>query len=146
MNRMGYSERCRVCGTDMRGNRVLAAVRLNAIPRGTIHQPDREREALTLADLARQMSCGICDSCQRLRQAAALDYMRAADEVRILDSLGVRWAVLSGVRPQIHSPFARMLDRVKDAERRCVELKMWPDSWTTKRPPLFYGDERSNTE
>lgn len=95
-------------------------------------------------DLVRQLRNGVCDPCSRLRITAAVDYIRAADAVRVLAKVGIGWEIRGGFYPDQSNGFAALLERVKTAEHRCEELKMWPRHGGTKRPPWFYGDERGN--
>lgn len=71
----------------------------------------------------RQIDSGLDDVCQRLRQAAALEYIRAADEVRLLQYLGA--TVPAGRMPIWRGPLPRAIDRLKLAGAECVRLKMW---------------------
>lgn len=116
---------CASCGTGLEAAYLLA-------------QRSDERSALM-----RQTIAGACYRCQRLRLAAAEDFMRAADEVRVIARLAGPELAHTPMGPHRYaSPYSRMLMAVMSARARCEELKMWPTSWTTHRPPLFYGDER----
>jgi len=98
------------------------------------------------------MTCGVCnlyasalyrDACERCntsRLHAAREFIRAAEPVRLMSRAGVR---VTTSRPR--SRLAHALVRLAEADARCVRLKMWPVERSTKRPPWFYGDERSNT-
>lgn len=108
MNRLPPSYECRVCG-----------VSLELADRETATDEERTTER-------RLVWNGMCDPCQRDRQAAALAYLNAAETVR----LAVRMFADAG-QPlpsgQLRNNFLLpMHDRLKAAERRCVELKMWP--------------------
>ena len=59
------SDRCRVCGTDLRAARAHAS---------TAAESD---------DWLRQIMEGACDACQRRRQSAAVEFMQAADAIRV---------------------------------------------------------------
>lgn len=71
----------------------------------------------------RQVDAGLDDPCQRLRRAAAVEYIAAADEVRLLQQLGA--AVPGHRQPIWRGPLPRAIDRLKRADAECVRLKMW---------------------
>ena len=118
--------RCGVCGVDILANWI------------------RMRMTEPRIEVNWQLVSGFCVTCHRARLAAAHDYEMAAAEVRLWELLG---AVPSGrgKPPPGHSALAAAMRRVAEAEEKCIRLKIWPAERGTRRPPWFYGDERSNT-
>lgn len=116
MNRVQPGRFCFVCAGDIIATTLMGA---RTGPRWDAMQ--------------RQTGCGICDACQRERQDAAKEYIRAVDAVRLAVGLG---AVIpqsgssgSGQRSCVQprpSLLSQLIQRVKDADRACVHLKMWP--------------------
>lgn len=105
MNRLKNSGNCRVCGVWLEG---------------------RWAEAPTVAEraeLTRQIDNGMCDACQRLRLAAAIEYERASYEIHSLNDLGAR---LTRHRTAGSEAIRQAHARIEAAEDRCVALKMWP--------------------
>jgi len=88
-------------------------------------------------DLSRQIDNGLCDGCQRERQAAAVEYEQAADEMRMVTYCGAGW----NGRGAAHHALTQALKRGEAANARCVELKMWPDERSTTRPIRYYREE-----
>ncbi len=123
MNRIRPSTHCLVCGIDLL-KRWISIRMLRAT-----------------ADLAWMTNSGICDHCSRARQSAAVEFLRAADEVRTWMHLGAAWEGRGKPNQALGAAFRRL----QSAERRCVQLKMWPAKRSTRRPTRFYGDERSTT-
>lgn len=82
---------------------------------------ERETSEAVRDRLKLQAYNGICDPCQRERQDAALNFIRASDALRVLHSV---------VGHANHGPAEgvafTMYLRVQMAEQRCVDLKMWP--------------------
>lgn len=114
MNRLGRSAVCFVCGFGM----ATALVRAETV---------RER-----ADWADQIENGVCHSCARLRQAAAVEFERASYGVRLLMEMGARWIP---VERSAHRPvpvLARAIGRLTAADHECVRLKMWPATERSK--------------
>ena len=104
------SDRCRVCAMDLRAAWA------------------RAESAAESADWMRQILEGACDACQRLRYAAAMEFIHAADAVR------VAWQVARAEFGDLaidHEPFPqcsqefRIPVRAVDADRRCRELGIW---------------------
>lgn len=75
--------------------------------------------------MQRQTHNGICDPCQRLRHAAAVEYDCAAYAVRLMRLLGAHHEHGPRHTPRNNTMFSRALDRMKYADERCVALKMW---------------------
>jgi hypothetical protein len=114
MNRLTSSGSCRRCRRWLEGEWATA-----------------ETQAARHA-ISRQMHSGVCDECQRAWQAAALEFIRASDDMRVLNQClvatgrDVRGAFQTGMPAQV-------LGRVTTAERRCVELGMW----ASVRPEIY---------
>ena len=88
--------------------------------------------------LRRQMGNGMCDACQRARQSAAVEYMAAADMIR----LAWKWTMARyGSAAIDHEPPISKnsragqrggrwpcvsWERVTDSVARGVALRMWP--------------------
>ena len=89
---------------------------------------------------------GACEGCNLARLHAANEYIHAANMVRLMAGFGAT-VTTDGRRilPTGHGRFERALARLGYADRKCVRLKMWRPDRSTRRPPWFYGDERSNT-
>lgn len=118
MNRLPAQDTCHVCGTDL-----AAAFRAA----GKV----AERHALS-----RQIFNGICDPCQRDRYDAAVQYERAAHSVRLAIMLGAPQSQQGAYHPAIQ----QALFRVESADLRCIKLKMWPATRTTRRPSGYYRE------
>lgn len=111
MNRIGWSVDCLICGKDLRWA-------------GTMARSERMR----------QIQCGICDTCQRLRHEVAREYEKASNEVAILQRLGAAspWGgdmQTADSRPPVGRwdwPLYFAMSRAVAAHDRGVELKMWP--------------------
>lgn len=90
---------------------------------------------------------GACWLCAIKRYDAVLVFIRAADQVREMGKMGATITAdkrrAPGGRP--HHPLTLALDRLARADAECVRLGLWKSERTTRRPPWFYGDERSNT-
>lgn len=111
---------CWICGLD------LKALQYNST-------------AAERLSLDRQIGNGMCDSCQRLRQAAAVEYEAACAEVRMMQSLGADRFV--SFHRNFHPAMRQALNRVETADRRAVALKMWPADRTPSRPYRHYREE-----
>jgi hypothetical protein len=105
MNRLKSSHQCRVCRDWLE-------------PLYTKARSDAERESAL-----RQMDNGMCDECQRKRWAAAVEYLRAADQIRVVTRMFAR-AAMKTPSPHLGLMF-ELRSRVHLAEARCVALKMW---------------------
>jgi hypothetical protein len=120
MNRLKSSTSCRICRTWLE--------RLWSDP--------QQRESAM-----RQMNNGMCDQCQRERQSAAVEYIRAADDMRLLNQC----LLALGVETRgafMHGPYAAVARRVHEAEQRCVSLLMWPRSREMITPERFRASWR----
>jgi hypothetical protein len=106
MNRLPPSYECRVCGVSLK-----------------LDEPDEATDEERATE-RRLIWNGMCDPCQRDRQAAALAYMSAAETVRVVTQMFAD----AGQTPPSgqQSVLTPMRDRMRSAEARCVELKMWP--------------------
>lgn len=106
VNRIQSSTSCRICRRWLEGDRPYSLA-------------------------LRQIENGMCDDCQRKRQAAAVEYIAACDSLRQLALFG-----LTGGK------FDQPRMRVASAEARCVSLLMWP--WTRQviQPERFRGTPR----
>jgi hypothetical protein len=119
VNRARPGRYCFACGVDIVHAPMSAAGRFHAIQR--------------------QTGNGICDRCQRRRHAAAVEYLRASDAVRLMQQLGAA-RLTSGIwhcPPTMGTAFDRAVQRVQAADAACIALKMWPASRA--------GIERSTT-
>lgn len=106
MNRPRPGRYCFVCGQDI----TILAISMRG-----------EGEDY-MAAMQRMTSSGVDDQCQRLRQQAAVDYIRACDHVREMASMG---ATMSSKLPH-GGMLAVAIDAIERADARCVALKMWP--------------------
>lgn len=88
---------------------------------------------------------GACGQCNGLRLAAARTFSAAADAVRMVRALGAESRAGRKRPPVGHEVLEHAVLRVDYASQECVRLGMWPAERFTRRPPWFYGDERSNT-
>lgn len=104
MNRLPPSYACRVCGLDL------------------LARHDRSIDTIERLELRRQAYSGMCDGCQRARQDAAIAFMRAFDQLRLI------WPIVEPVagEPQFRDAIIRLSAELKRADALCVELKMWP--------------------
>jgi hypothetical protein len=115
------AHRCRVCRRELKFEWSRATT-----------TPER-------AELDRQMTNGVCDRCARLRHMAALEYIAAADRIR----LAWQWAQQTyGPDAVEHDPLlagrpgplrsraggSLALLRIASADERCVELRMWGEA------------------
>lgn len=103
------------------------------------------------------MICGVCglpstalyrDACERCngdRLAAASEFIHAAEAVRLMSRAGAHIVAHHRRPPKYRSPLEHAMHRLDAANIQCVRLKMWPAERSTRKPPWFYGDERSNT-
>lgn len=105
MNRLKSSGECRICRTWLEGLWARAT-------------SDAER-----ASVARQMDNGMCDACQCLRLAAAIEYERASYEIRLLHALGARFIRHRSIGSEA---IRQAQSRIERANDQCVALKMWP--------------------
>ena len=103
---MGRSSTCRLCATDLAA--LLAAT----------------RTVLEHKSISRQVASGLCDTCSRLRLAAAVEFERASHDVRMLAAMGAGWLHTRPPRPI--PVLARAMGRLQAAEQECVRLRMWP--------------------
>lgn len=117
MNRLKPSHSCRICRRWL--EELWSATR-------TLEQRE---------DIQRQIDSGMCDSCQRERQHAAVEFMAASDEMRLfLDCV----LALGRDTPDFRGGTAgALINRVKSAERKCVDLGMWPWSREVDIPERF---------
>jgi hypothetical protein len=83
-----------------------------------------------------------CARCNELRLSAARALVAASDAVRLARALG---AEPQGLPARRHDVLERAVSRVDYANQECERLGMWSAARSTRRPPWFYGDERSNT-
>jgi hypothetical protein len=88
---------------------------------------------------------GACYRCNAMRLAAARTFVAAADAVRLARLLGAEPRTGHKRPPTGHDVLERAVLRVDYADQQCVRLGMWSAARSTRRPPWFYGDERSNT-
>lgn len=65
------------------------------------------------------MDNGMCDECQIRRQAAAVAYVRAMEDLRLLQLVDARRSENPDQRR------APMQDAISRAEARCIGLRMW---------------------
>lgn len=89
---------------------------------------------------------GACERCNTARLCAAREFIHAAEALRVMTSVGIR--AIPGYRrrpPSRRGPIEHAMFRLGIANAECVRLRMWSAERSTKRPPWFYGDERSNT-
>lgn len=106
MNRLKSSPSCRICRRWLEN--LWSAARTT-----------EQRESVQ-----RQIDSGICDSCQRERQRAAVEFMAASDEMRLF------LACLIALGREATEDFrggaaGALVNRVKVAEKKCVALRMW---------------------
>jgi hypothetical protein len=87
---------------------------------------------------------GACTRCNALRLAAVRAFITASDAVRLARALGAESRAGHKRPPRGHDVLERAVLRVDYASQECVRLGMWPSARSTRRPPWFYGDERSN--
>jgi hypothetical protein len=116
MNRLEGSLNCRVCGRSLKVDWTRAT--------------NEE-----IADADRQIANGLCDVDQRKRWAAATEYLRAADQIRVITQMFA--AAGSRALRADRSPMLELRMRVNVAERQCVALKMWRPE--TVSPERFRG-------
>lgn len=106
MNRLKSSGSCRICKRWLEGLW------------STARTPEQRLAVL------RQIDSGLCDSCQRERQRAAVEFMAASDEMRLF--LRCLIALGRDATEDFRSGAAgALINRVKVAERKCVALHMW---------------------
>lgn len=112
------SDRCRVCRFDLRAARIRAETMAES------------------EEWMRQIFAGACDACQRNRQAAAVEFMAAADAIRVawnwtigefgsaaIDNEPIPAApVRPGARPGMRNHPAWR--HVTDAAARCDRLRL----------------------
>jgi hypothetical protein len=72
-----------------------------------------------------QLESGVCITCHIARYHAAIEYERAADELRTLRMLGAQTKGRGKNGPGAQALTAAT-NRMKTADERCVSLKMWP--------------------
>jgi hypothetical protein len=124
MSRFKSAHSCRLCGRWLEGEWARAVT-------------DDERESIE-----RQMNNGMCDDCQcqRKRQGAAMELIRAADQIRLA------WQVaqqaygphaVDHVGQPLTNRSSLPLRRTETAEKRGVELGVWPER-TWSRPARFF--------
>lgn len=106
MNRLQPSDRCRICGVNLRA-------RLN-----------RTTLIRLRAEFARMIVNGMCDNCQSDRLEAALEFENATAEARLAIDLGAGWSKRRP--PKVHPVLQQAMARRNAADARCVRLKMWP--------------------
>lgn len=106
MNRLKSSHQCRICRAWLEGLYDRAAT------------DDRRASAL------RQMANGMCDGCQRKRHAAAINYIRAADALRVMAQMYARAGFKMPLNNR-HGPMLEFWLRMTAAEEACVALLMW---------------------
>jgi hypothetical protein len=87
---------------------------------------------------------GACERCNEMRLLAVREFIHATEATRLLGQLGITDAYARRVRKGTRA-LERAIDRVRAADARCMQLRMWRSERSTRRPPWFYGDERSNT-
>jgi hypothetical protein len=111
MNRIRPSARCLLCGRDL--------------VQGWTPTPDE----LPVESMRRQTGNGLCDPCQLRRYAAAIEYIRAKDEMALLSNLG---ATNKFIGPDTKGSMAMraVKARLLAADERCIALQMW----TASRP------------
>jgi hypothetical protein len=117
VNRLKSSGSCRICKCWLEG--LWSSART-----------PEQREAVW-----RQIDSGLCDSCQRDRQSAAVEYMAASDEMRLF--LDCMMAVGGDTADFRGGTAGALINRVKTAERKCVDLGMWPWSREVDTPEQF---------
>lgn len=105
------------------------------------------------------MTCGVCllpstryyrdacEPCNIARLRAAVEYIHAAEAIRLMTLPGSQDV---GRHLRRRPPIGRdwlshAINRLHYADAECVRLRLWPAERSTKKPPWFYGDERSNT-
>jgi hypothetical protein len=88
---------------------------------------------------------GACVRCNELRLIAARAFVAASDAVRLARALGAESRAGHRRPPRGHDVLERAVSRVDYANQECERLGMWSAVRSTRRPPWFYGDERSNT-
>ena len=110
MNRIRYSAICLICADNMQA------------------RMDRTEPIAERAELMRQILNGICDPCQRLRFAAALEYQAAKDELAVMILLGAGTPRhrQGETMPFAHPAYKQADLRLKYANQECVRLRMWP--------------------
>lgn len=105
-----FSDECRVYHRSLHAD---AARALDAV----LSAPTDEGKAVASRwheSALRQIRNGECDGCARLRLTAALDYIRAADLVRMLRSIGVQGTTPGG---HGHPAFERLKDLAAEYEK-----------------------------
>lgn len=93
MNYLKSSTSCRICGVWFEGSWAGAT------------GPAR-------LSIQRQIGNGMCDRCQLRRQAAAVQFIRTTDVVRVFTQLGL-------------VPPGSIAEAARQAEHECMALMMW---------------------
>lgn len=86
-----------------------------------------------------------CDECNRRRQSAAIEFIHAAEAVRLMSRAGARVTTTIHSRRHRNGHVEHAIARLAKANSACIALGMWTAERSTRRPPWFYGDERSNS-
>lgn len=88
-----------------------------------------------------------CETCNTSRLRAAREFIHAGEAIRLMVGFGTRETrpVPRRRPPTGRGRLERAISRLHYASMECVRLKMWPAERSTRKPPWFYGDERSNT-
>jgi len=81
-------------------------------------------DELPVESMRRQTGNGLCDPCQVLRNAAALEFIRAKDEMALLSNLG---ATNKFIGPDTNGSMAMRAAKARllAADAACVRLQMW---------------------
>lgn len=100
---------------------------------------------LVCRGVAKRLWRGACYSCAIDRYNAAVEFIHAADAVRLLTEMGAKVSAERYRPPSSRHPLIRAMDRLHLADEGCIRLGMWSGTRSTRRSPWHYGDERSNT-